>query len=65
MNITDDDIRALREALYRSYWAGDHSTWDDINLCRIALVSDDTEQRAYARALCAELVRTRHTRGLR
>lgn len=55
--ITDEQIRELRDRrLFPIYWAGDHSVWDAINTCRVALV----DRESSARARCAEIWNARH-----
>ena len=39
-DITDEQIRELRDTLTRAYFDGQWQNWDAINLCRLALAGD-------------------------
>lgn len=54
--MTDEQVRALRERLFRQYFDGDHSVWNDIVWCRTALLGSEPE-RQMARNHLAGLVR--------
>jgi hypothetical protein len=58
--ITDEQIRELRERSVRLYLGnGDHSQWDVINLCRVALTDNRSTPHTDARARCAEILNAR------